>query len=103
MQSDTRNWLKVLTKHKGLILVNADPKLFSKQMYLVIAVVASVASDKNFKVIVANFRSTAIELCPDRLSPRHTLPTSRNCISHMETWTVSYPTSIRMPSSESVT
>lgn len=76
IESHTR--VEVTTKRDGLILIDPNPKLFTNEMGLVAVGVANVAQDKLFKVLVANFGATQVELCSlpaisNRLRTRQTL------------------------------
>lgn len=51
-------------KLDSLILFEQNPKLFNNEMYLVADGVDNVADDKPFQILVSNFGSTQIELCP---------------------------------------
>lgn len=73
VQSDTQTWVEVTSNRDGLILFDPDLKRFTKTMCLVAAGVPNVAGDKRFKILVANFASTLVELSPRKAQPLRTL------------------------------
>ena len=62
LQPDTQTWVEVVTKRQGLILVEPVERLYNDKTCLNAAGVADVWSEEPFKLLVANFGPTSVDL-----------------------------------------